>query len=349
VNNWKSPHSFLLAIAMAGSALGAGIIILGFFLTGKDASTPSEVNFFGIMVKSGSLGFICIIIGAAVAVLTFNRVLKSYDKLQVDLSENSKEALGDVTAKSSKPMVDLSGFWEMRDWRNDYHYEHRSLIKSTAWEKNDRSRKTCRDVEFAKDGASVTCNFCHYDYNGDMVSYVFEGNLEGLILTGTWREVIDGGKDKTAWFGTVQFLVEDGRDERAMLGRWTGAGSRMKYINSGVWEWREQKAKGQSPKRKWPSEEADRDILRIMMPDIEDFKLPLPKPGEPRLDDYDNLFWERLAMHPGTRQEFEKVRDGKSCDWENLKSPHKDICIWYHNESAIVLEEDAIDSTEVEE
>lgn len=228
--------------------------------------------------------------------------------------------------------VSIAGHWDMRDWRHDYDYKYPDAELCTSKEEEERGRKHCESVELKQTGSRVTANFAHPDRTGLMVSYKLKGTVRGWTFAGTWWEV---GNDpgKIAWTGTFQFLIEKGRDEPTMLGRWTGTDSGERTINCGVWEWRKRPPSGESSRREWPSEEGDLDLLRKSERNLQAFDKPNPE--EPRPYGYHEFFWERLGKHPETKDLFE----ASNRDWESLPPPHRELCIWYHNEALRSLQE----------
>ena len=234
--------------------------------------------------------------------------------------------------------ISIAGHWEMRDWRNDWSYKYPSVLKCKKNEIEARERTNCVDVEFKQNNATAACGFAHRDKQGRMVKYELTGQIKDLVFTGTWREIA-GGPQGTSWFGTFQFIIEKSRDEKVMLGRWTGTDSDEKIVNSGVWEWRERPAHGVPSTRTWPSEAApeDFDLLRRRVPDVQDFLNP--KPNTVSQGRYDELFWDGLGQYPDLKVAFEKA----GCDWNALASPQKEICIWLHNNAVAVLEAETSD------
>lgn len=232
--------------------------------------------------------------------------------------------------------ISIAGHWEMRDWRNDWSYQYSSLLECKKNEIEARRRTNCADVEFKQTNTTATCSFAHKDKQGRMVKYELTGEIRDLVFTGTWEEMVDSSQS-TYWSGTFQFIIEKNRNEKVMLGRWTGTNSDEKIVNSGVWEWRERPAHGVPSTRSWPSETPpkDFDLLRRRAPDAQDFLIP--KPNTDSESRYDELFWDGLGLYPDLKVSFEKAE----CNWDALARPQKEICIWLHNDAITVVEAEA--------
>ncbi len=301
------------------------LVVVIIFCSWGLMTLPSEHRIYPLVAT--------ILVVAPVLVLLFRQE-------KIATQQSSSVSQETPQGESRAAAISIDGYWEMRDWRNDFGYRYPSLLKCKKKEAAARARTTCEDVEITQDESSASCKFSHRDEDNKMVNYKLEGEIKDLVFTGTWREVGDNPGD-TAWFGRFQFIIEKNRGggEKIMLGRWVGTNSNEESINCGVWEWRQRSVQGKRSGRDWPSEDNANslDILRERAPDISDFTEANNE--EPRPEGYDDFFWERLGLYPETKVLFEKA----DCKWDRLPSPHKEICIWHHNEAMAALRKEDLD------
>jgi len=167
----------------------------------------------------------------------------------VELVDHMKAIQGQKECKQAEN--NISGWWEMRDWRDNYP---RDMPEDEVAERIAAAKRKSfsSDARLLQSGAVVTGSFSNKQNGGKLAKYELRGEVKGNVFIADWVEVTP---DKNfPWFGSVQCIISQGSFEKTMVGRWIGISHNERLVHSGVWEWRQRREADEPSQQDWPTE-----------------------------------------------------------------------------------------------